>query len=111
MPIQLQIIAIVFAAYYFIMTIKVIKSDSAEIHQMNKWLILSIIIVMGALFPKFGTVFAHLFGITTLTSLALFVLTAFLIIVSLEYQIELSKKKKQIKKITQELSIMNKKIY
>ncbi|WP_251855518.1 DUF2304 domain-containing protein [Enterococcus italicus] len=111
MPIQLQIIAVIFATCYFIMTVKLIKSDSAEIYQMNKWLFLSVILVIGALFPGFGTFIAHILGVTTLTSLALYILTAFLIIVSVEYQIELSKKKKQLKKLTQVLSIMNKKIY
>lgn len=77
MPIQLQIIAIFLAIGFLLLTIFLIRKDHAEVRQMNKWLFLSVIMIFGALFPSLGTKIAHSFGITTLTSLALFTVTAF----------------------------------
>lgn len=111
MPVQLQILAIVFAIYYFMLTVKLIKKDKAEIHNLNRWLFLAVILIFGAVFPFIGNIFAKLLGITTLTSLALFFLTGFLLIISLEYQIELSDLKRKQKRLTQEISISNVKIY
>ena len=106
MPIQLQIIAIFLAIGFLLLTIFLIRKDHAEVRQMNKWLFLSVIMIFGALFPSLGTKIAHSFGITTLTSLALFTLTAFLLFIALTISIALINTQRQIKTLTQQLSLL-----
>ncbi|OJG23190.1 hypothetical protein RU98_GL001923 [Enterococcus caccae] len=77
---------------------------------MNKWLVLGIIMIFGSLFPPVGKAVAKFLGITTLTSLALFVLTGILLFFSLVTQITLINTEKQLKILTQELSLLKKKI-
>ena len=43
MPVQLQIIAIFLALGFFVLTVYLIRKDHAEVRQMNKWLLLGII--------------------------------------------------------------------
>ena len=106
MPIQLQIIAIFLAIGFLLLTIFLIRKDHAEVRQMNKWLFLSVIMIFGALFPSLGTKIAHSFGITTLTSLALFTVTAFLLFIALTSSIALINTQRQIKTLTQQLSLL-----
>ncbi|MGK0552350.1 DUF2304 domain-containing protein [Enterococcus faecalis] len=110
MPFQLQILAVLLALIFFMFTIHLIHKGRAEVRQMNKWLFLGIMMLVGALFPSLGSKIARFFGITTLTSLALFVLTGFLLFFSLSTQISLIKKEKQLKTLTQELSLLKKKM-
>ncbi len=111
MSIQLQIIAIALALSFFILTIYLIRKDHAEIRQMSKWLLLAVILIVGALFPSVGTEVAKLLGITTLTSLALYILTSILLVFSLTSQLTLMKTERQIKVLTQELSLLKKEVY
>ncbi|MGF2159038.1 DUF2304 domain-containing protein [Enterococcus avium] len=111
MPVQLQIIAILLAAFFFILTIKLIRGGHAETRQMIKWLILAVGLLVGALFPKQASSIAHFLGIANLTSLTLFALTFFLLVCSLISQIELINSEKKIKKLTQELSLLKKEVY
>lgn len=111
MPIQLQIIAIILAICFFILTIHLIKKDHAEVRQMTKWLALACVLVLGALFPKIATLLAKFLGITTLTSLVLYVLTAILLVYSLTTSITLIKNERQLKVLTQELSLLKKKVF
>lgn len=110
MPLRLQVMAIVLAIGFFIFTVRLIRKGNAEIRQMGKWLTLSVILVIGALFPNLGNAVAHFFGITTLTSLALFITTAILIVFSLTSHISLINAEKHIKKLTQEVSLMKKEL-
>ncbi|MHC5229598.1 DUF2304 family protein [Enterococcus sp. LJL99] len=110
MPFQLQILAIILAIVFFVFTIYLIRKGHAEVRQMNKWLFLGLVMIFGSLFPAFGNKVAHFFGITTLTSLALFVLTGILLYFSLVTQVTLINKEKQLKILTQELSLLKKKI-
>jgi Uncharacterized conserved protein (DUF2304). len=66
--------------------------------------------LVGALFPMLGTKIARLFGITTLTSLALYVLTGVLIVFTLMLHTSLIKSQRSIKKLTQELSLLKKRV-
>lgn len=108
MPIQLQLVAILLAIGFFILTVYLIRKDHAEVRQMNKWLILAIILLIGAIFPSLGNFIADIFGITTLTSLALFVLTGFLLVVALTSSIALITMQRQVKMLIQQLSLLKK---
>lgn len=110
MPVQLQILAIILAIIFFIYTVYLIRKGHAEVRQMNKWLFLGMIMIIGALFPNLGNGVANFLGIATLTSLALFVLTGILLYFSLVTQITLINKEKQLKILTQELSLLKKKM-
>jgi hypothetical protein len=110
LTLQLQVIAIILAVGFFYLTIYLIRKDHAEIRQMNKWLLLAIILIIGALFPSVGVVVAKLLGITTLTSLALYTLTAFLLVFSLISQLNEMKMERRIKRLTQEVSLLKKEI-
>lgn len=110
MPFQLQILAILIAIVFFISTVHLTRKGHAEVRQMNKWLLLGVIMIIGALFPPVGNAVAKILGITTLTSLALFILTGILLFFSLITQITLINTEKQLKVLTQELSLLKKKI-
>lgn len=109
MPIQLQIIAICLAIVFFSFTVHLIRKGHAEVRQMWKWLFLGIVLIIGALFPSLGNKVAKFLGITTLTSLSLFVLTGILLFFSLTTQLKLIENEKKIKILTQELSLLKKK--
>lgn len=110
MPVQLQVLAVILAIVFFVYTVYLIRKGHAEVRQMNKWLLLGLIMILGALFPPIGNRVAKLLGISTLTSLALFVLTGILLYFSLITQITLINKEKQLKVLTQELSLLKKKM-
>lgn len=111
MPLRLQIIAIILAIGFLIFTVRLIRKGNAEIRQMGKWLAVSVILVVGALFPGLGNEIAHFFEIATLTSLALFITTAILIVFSLTMHISLINRERENKKLIQEVSLMKKEIY
>lgn len=111
MPIQLQIIAIILAFVFLILTIRLVRKDHAEVRQVNKWFLLSFIMIIGAVFPKFGNQIAQKLGITTLTSLALFILTGVLLFISLTMNLNLIKLERQVKVLTQELSLLKKEVH
>ena len=81
MPIQLRILAIILAAFFFIYTIRLVRKDRAEIRHMLKWFILALILLIGSIIPDLGTSIAHLLGIGTLTSLALYFLVGALLFI------------------------------
>lgn len=110
MPIQLRIIAIILAIFFFVYTIRLVRKDKAEIRHMLKWLVLALIILVGSFIPDTGSQIAHFLGIRTLTSLALFILVGVLLLISLKYQISLISAEKQIKNLIQEISLLKKKI-
>ncbi|BAK57636.1 DUF2304 domain-containing protein [Lactococcus garvieae] len=110
MPIQLRILAVVLSVIFFVYVIQLIKKDKAEIRHMLKWFILALIILFGALFPNIGSRVAHVLGISTLTSLALFILVGLLLLISLKYQMSLISAEKQIKNLVQEVSLLKKKV-
>ena len=106
MPLQLQIIAIILSVGFFILPIYLVQKGQAEVRQLRKWLLLAIIILIGALVPALGTQIAKMLGIINLTSLALFGLTGVLLIFALNAHISLINAENQIKVLTQELSLM-----
>ena len=106
MPLQLQISAIILAVGFFILPIYLVKKGQAEVRQLRKWLLLAVIILIGALVPALATRVAKLLGIINLTSLALFGLTGVLLIFALNAHISLINAENQIKVLTQELSLM-----
>lgn len=110
MPLQLRIIGIILAFSFLILTIYLVRKDRAEVRHMRKWLLLAVIILIGALFPELGTELAHLLGIINLTSLVLFGLTGILLVFALKSQISLINLEKQNKVLTQELSLLKKKV-
>ena len=93
MPLQLQIIAIILSVIFFGLTIQ-----------------LAVIILIGALVPAVGTQIANMLGIVNLTSLALFTLTGILLIFSLNAHMSLINAEKQIKILTQEVSLLKKEV-
>ena len=111
MPLQLQIIAIILAVGFFILPIYLVKKGQAEVRQLRKWLLLAVIILIGALVPALATRVAKLLGIINLTSLALFGLTGVLLIFALNAHISLINAENQIKVLTQELSLMKADLY
>lgn len=110
MPLQLQIIAIIFAFVFFALTIQLVRKGRAEVRQMKKWLLLAVIILIGALVPGVGTRIAKMFGIVNLTSLALFTLTGVLLVFALNAHMSLINAERQIKVLTQELSLLKEEV-
>ena len=104
MPLQLQIIAIILSVIFFGLTIQLVRKGRAEVRQMRKWLLLAVIILIGALVPAVGTQIANMLGIVNLTSLALFTLTGILLIFSLNAHMSLINAEKQ------EVSLLKKEV-
>lgn len=109
MSFQLQLLAIVLAVGFFSFTIHLVKKDFAETRQIIKWLVIALVILIIAIFPKLGSKIAFFLGINTLTSLSLFVLTGLLLVITLTLHLSIMKAEKQIKILTQELAILKKK--
>ena len=110
MPLQLQIIAIILSVMFFGLTIQLVRKGRSEVRQMRKWLFLAVIMLIGALVPGIGTRIAKMLGIVNLTSLALFTLTGVLLIFSLNAHMSLINAEKQIKLLTQEVSLLKKEV-
>ena len=110
MPLQLQVIAIIFAFVFFALTIQLVRKGRAEVRQMKKWLLLALIMLVGALVPGVGTRIAKMFGIVNLTSLALFTLTGVLLVFALNAHMSLINAERQIKVLTQEVSLLKKNV-
>lgn len=110
MPIQLRIIAIAIALAFFVYIILLIQKDKAEVRHMRKWLGLSTIILVGAFVIDFASEIAHFLGFTTLTSLVLFILTGLLLLIVLRFQVSLISAERHLKVLTQELSMLKKRV-
>lgn len=110
MPLQLQVIAIIFAFVFFALTIQLVRKGRAEVRQMKKWLLLAVIMLIGALIPGVGTRIAKILGIVNLTSLALYTLSGVLLVFALNAHMSLINAERQIKVLTQELSLLKKEV-
>ena len=110
MPLQLQVIAVILAFGFFLLTIQLVRRGRAEVRQMKKWLLLAVIMLIGALIPGVGTRIAKMLGIVNLTSLALFTLTGVLLVFALNAHMSLINAERQIKVLTQELSLLKKEV-
>ena len=110
MPLQLQVIAVILAFGFFLLTIQLVRRGRAEVRQMKKWLLLALIMLVGALVPGVGTRIAKMIGIVNLTSLALFTLTGVLLVFALKAQMSLINAERQIKVLTQEVSLLKKNV-
>lgn len=110
MPIQLRIIAICLAVFFFFYTIRLVRRDKAEIRHMYKWLFLAIVLLVGSIFSEAISNVAHVLGVRTLTSFALFILVGVLLMICLRYQISLISADKQIRRHIQEISLMKKRL-
>ena len=110
MPLQLQVIAVILAFVFFLLTIQLVRKGRAEVRQMKKWLLLAVIMLIGALIPGVGTRIAKMLGIVNLTSLSLFTLTVVLLVFALNAHMSLINAERQIKVLTQELSLLKKEV-
>lgn len=110
MPLQLQVIAVILAFGFFLLTIQLVRRGRAEVRQMKKWLLLAVIMLIGALIPGVGTRIAKMLGIVNLTSLALFTLTGVLLVFALNAHMSLINAERQIKVLTQEVSLLKKNV-
>lgn len=108
MPLQLQVIAVILAFVFFLLTIQLVRKGRVEVRQMKKWLLLAVIMLIGALIPGVGTRIAKMLGIVNLTSLALFTLTGVLLVFALNAHMSLINAERQIKVLTQEVSLLKK---
>lgn len=110
MTLHLRIVAIIVALAFFIYTFYIIRKENARIGQVRKWLLLSVVMLLGAIFNNIGNFFAHLVGLTSFAYFSLFALILILLLLNFRFQIALIRTEKEITNLVQEVSILKKRV-
>lgn len=102
----LSIVMLVASVFFLYIVVRNINKNTILFDQAFMWIIISLVLIVIAIFDDIPVYFAHLlgFGLTSnfLLSLAIFLL---LVVVFL-HTITISKQKEQIKQLVQEVSIL-----
>ncbi|MDR0297676.1 MAG: DUF2304 domain-containing protein [Streptococcaceae bacterium] len=109
MTLQLRIVAIFIALVFLYYVFSYVRKEKAEFGQVRKWLFLSIIMLLGAIFSNVGTYVAHFVGLTSYAYFVIFLLVLILLLISFRFQLTLIKAEKQIFILTQEVSLLKQK--
>ena len=100
-PIQLRLVLILFAVFFFLYTIYLVRKDKAEVRQMQKWLVLSFVLLLGAFLPKLGLIISKILGVHTTSSMALIILVLMIIVMMVRFHLTLIQHEKANKELTQ----------
>lgn len=110
MPTTLRIIAIIISLLFSLYVFQLVRKNRADVLRVRKWLFFSVLLIIGAVFTDFGASVAKLIGFSTYVSLALFALVIIALVFLFRVELSVITAEKQIKNLTQELSILKEKL-
>lgn len=106
----LRIILLLFSLMFFIIISIVVKKGKMPIKYSLVWYVSAFVILFVSVVPGFLELFTKLLGFATISNLVIGVFLTLLLLITMILTIIVSSQKKQIKDLTQEISILNLKI-
>lgn len=106
MPLQLRIFAIFLGLFFLFYMTYLVRKNKAGVHQVIKWFVLGLLMLIGAVFFDFFKWFVTLLGFKTYSNFALFGLILVLLFFIFSLQLTVVKTEKQIITLTQEVSLL-----
>lgn len=103
-----QILVIVIAVLALLMIGQLIRKKKMELKYALLWIILSISILILGIFPQLITVLANFFGVQTPINMLFFVGFCFSLLIIFSLSTALSRNSEKIKKLAQELALLEK---
>lgn len=103
-----QILVIVIAVLALLMIGQLIRKKKMELKYALLWIILSISILILGIFPQLITVLANFFGVQTPVNMLFFVGFCFSLLIIFSLSTALSRNSEKIKKLAQELALLEK---
>lgn len=106
----LQVLLVVAALAFLALVIRMVKRESTLLKYSLVWLFLGVVGLVAALFPSWVFAVSDMLGFEKPVNFIFFACALFLMIVSLGYNVIVSKQAVRIKVLTQELSLSNERI-
>lgn len=110
MSLALKIVSISFLVILIIVILSLLKKDRITIKYAIVWLFPSIILLIFTLIPGFLNWTTKLLGFQTASNMVFALLIALLLMISIVLTVIVSNQKNQIRKLIQEVSILQKKV-
>ena len=106
MNIKLKVSIFLVVIFLFLYLIHSLKKDKIPVKYSVIWFFSGLVLLIVALFPNFMTSIAKILGFKILSNMLLFLLVGLLIMITMSLTIIVSSQKKQIKNLTQEISLL-----
>lgn len=106
----LRVLLVVAALAFLALVIRMVKRESTLLKYSLVWLFLGVVGLVAALFPSWVFAVSDMLGFEKPVNFIFFACALFLMIVSLGYNVIVSKQAVRIKVLTQELSLSNERI-
>ncbi len=103
---SLRILLVIFSFLLFLLIMNLVSKNKIPIRYSLFWIISSILIFIVGAFPNFFGFFTEIIGFQTTSNLVIGIILSLLLSITLILTIIVSGHKKQIKLLTQEVSIL-----
>jgi len=110
MTIQLKIGAIVLAVLFLLQVIYLVRKNRADVGQVRKWIILSLLMLFGAIFADLGQKISLAIGFQVYSNFALFALIIIILFFLFRLQLAIIKAEKDNTLLIQEVSILKEEV-
>lgn len=106
MSVKLRLSLIIFSLIWLTIIISLIRKEKLPIRYSIVWIIVILIVLLIAIVPQILEFIADLFGFLTISNLVVGMILTMLLIITLSLTIIVSKQRKQIILLIQEISIL-----
>lgn len=110
MPNNLRILLIVFSLVLLIIILNLVSKNKVPVRYSLLWIVSAILIFIVGTFPEFVGMFTSMIGFQTTSNLVIGIILTVLLVLTLILTVIVSKQKKQIKLLIQEISMLKEKI-
>ena len=107
---NLRILLVIFSLSLFILVLNFLSKNKIPIRYSLFWIISSILIFIVGAFPDFIGMFTSIVGFETTSNFVIGIILSMLLVITMILTIIVSKQKKQIKLLIQEVSMIKRKI-
>ena len=106
----LAILLIIYSLIWFFIILSNVRKEKISVRYSMVWLVMSLIIFLVGITPDFMEYVAECFGFLTTSNLVIGIILTILMLITLILTIIVTKQKKQIKTLIQEVSIIKEKV-
>ena len=110
MSTNLRVLLVVFSISLFVLILNFLSKNKIPIRYSLFWIISSILIFIVGAFPEFVGMFTSIVGFETTSNFVIGIILSMLLVITMILTMIVSKQKKQIKLLIQEVSMLKGKI-
>ena len=107
---NLRILLVIFSLSLFVLILNFLSKNKIPIRYSLFWILSSILIFIVGAFPDFVGMFTSIVGFETTSNFVIGIILSMLLVITLILTIIVSKQKKQIKLLIQEVSMIKRKL-